>query len=119
HARSSSSKTRPSSTACWRSAPRRPRSEPTGCSARPTTVSASSHEPARRHAVARAGLSPDEPPLADADLVTSYCQDPLFERYLTTPWPYSHDDAEAFLGVFVPESWASGAELTWAIRSTP
>ena len=59
----------------------------------------------------------DEPTLADADLVAEYCRDPLFERYLTTPWPYSRADAEAFLGVFVPESWASGTELTWAIRA--
>ena len=58
----------------------------------------------------------DEPAMADADLVTRYCQDPLFERYLTTPWPYTRADAEAFLGVHVPDSWASGSELTWAIR---
>lgn len=58
----------------------------------------------------------DLPIPADADLVARYCQDPLFERYLTTPWPYSHADAEAFLGTYVPESWASGVELTWALR---
>jgi RimJ/RimL family protein N-acetyltransferase len=58
----------------------------------------------------------DEPRWADADLVTRYCQDPLFERYLTTPWPYTRADADEFLGRFVPESWATGAELTWAIR---
>ena len=61
----------------------------------------------------------DEPTLADADRVAEYCRDPLFERYLTTPWPYSRADADAFLGVFVPESWASGTELTWAIRRAP
>lgn len=60
----------------------------------------------------------DEPRLRDADLVTRYCQDPLFEQYLTTPWPYTRGDAEIFLGVHVPESWASGTELTWAIRAT-
>lgn len=59
----------------------------------------------------------DEPVLADADLVTRYCQDPLFEQYLTTPWPYTRSDAEVFLGMHVPESWASGMELTWAIRT--
>jgi len=58
----------------------------------------------------------DLPTPADAELVTHYCQDPLFERYLTTPWPYSRSDADAFLGTHVPESWASGVELTWAIR---
>jgi len=61
----------------------------------------------------------DVPTWADAELVTRYCQDPLFERYLTTPWPYTRADAEAFLGTFVPEAWATGAELTWAIRHTP
>ncbi|MDR6904702.1 RimJ/RimL family protein N-acetyltransferase [Agromyces sp. 3263] len=63
-----------------------------------------------------ARLTLDEPRLADAELVTEYCQDPLFERYLTTPWPYTRADADAFLGSYVPESWASGRELTWAIR---
>ncbi|WP_448809304.1 GNAT family N-acetyltransferase [Agromyces bauzanensis] len=58
----------------------------------------------------------DPPVRADAELVTRYCQDPLFERYLTTPWPYTRADAEAFLGAHVPESWASGNELTWALR---
>lgn len=58
----------------------------------------------------------DEPVFADADLVTRYCRDPQFEAYLTTPWPYTRADAETFLGVHVPESWATGAELTWAIR---
>ena len=45
-----------------------------------------------------ARLTLDEPRLADAELVTEYCQDPLFERYLTTPWPYTRADADAFLG---------------------
>ncbi len=58
----------------------------------------------------------DAPQWADAELVTRYCQDPLFERYLTTPWPYTRADADEFLGRFVPEAWATGAELTWAIR---
>lgn len=61
----------------------------------------------------------DLPVPADAELVTTYCQDPLFEQYLTTPWPYTRADADAFLGVHVPESWASGDELTWALRRAP
>jgi RimJ/RimL family protein N-acetyltransferase len=69
-------------------------------------------------ALRTARLVLDEPKPADADLVTAYCQDPLFERYLTTPWPYSRADADAFLGEFVPESWAIGSELTWAVRSS-
>lgn len=58
----------------------------------------------------------DTPKWADAELITRYCQDPLFERYLTTPWPYTRADADEFLGRYVPEAWATGAELTWAIR---
>ena len=70
-------------------------------------------------AIRTARLVLDLPTSADAELVTHYCQDPLFERYLTTPWPYSRADAEAFLGTYVPDSWASGIELTWAIRHEP
>jgi len=70
-------------------------------------------------AIHTARLVLDLPTSADAGLVTHYCQDPLFERYLTTPWPYSRADAEAFLGTYVPDSWASGIELTWAIRHEP
>jgi RimJ/RimL family protein N-acetyltransferase len=70
----------------------------------------------RTVAIRTARLVLDVPTFADAELVTHYCQDPLFERYLTTPWPYSRADAEAFLGTYVPDSWASGIELTWAIR---
>jgi RimJ/RimL family protein N-acetyltransferase len=52
----------------------------------------------------------------DIDDITSYCQDPLFERYLTTPWPYERRDAESFVQDLVPRRWASGDEFTWAIR---
>jgi RimJ/RimL family protein N-acetyltransferase len=55
---------------------------------------------------------------SDAELITRYCQDPLFEQYLTTPWPYTRADADAFLGEHVPASWANGRELTWALRRT-
>ena len=58
----------------------------------------------------------DQPMPYDAEAVTRHCQDPVFEQYLTTPWPYTRADADAFLGVHVPESWATGAELTWALR---
>jgi len=55
---------------------------------------------------------------SDAELITQYCQDPLFEQVLTTPWPYTRADADAFLGEHVPVSWANGSELTWALRRT-
>lgn len=54
--------------------------------------------------------------LGDADAIVEYCQDPLFERFLTTPWPYRREHAEGFIGEVVPEGWASGREATWAIR---
>ena len=47
-------------------------------------------------ALRTARLVLDRPVLADAELVTRYCQDPIFERYLTTPWPYTPADAESF-----------------------
>lgn len=51
------------------------------------------------------------PTLDDVDAITRYCQDPLFERYLTTPWPYSGPGnlASARDGSH-PDSWH--AELT-------
>ncbi|GAA1515126.1 RimJ/RimL family protein N-acetyltransferase [Agromyces terreus] len=59
----------------------------------------------------------DLPVPADADVVTRACQDPLFESVLTTPWPYERRHADAFLGEHVPKGWATGGELTWAIRA--
>ena len=58
----------------------------------------------------------DQPSGADVDAITEYCQDPLFERFLTTPWPYRRADAEFFVHDFVPTGWASDRELTWALR---
>ena len=56
--------------------------------------------------------------LTDADVpaITEYCQDPLFEKYLTIPWPYSQADAEFFVREIAIGGWARGDELTWAIR---
>jgi RimJ/RimL family protein N-acetyltransferase len=61
----------------------------------------------------------DTPVQDDAERVYEYCQDPLFERFLTTPWPYSRVDAHYFVSTFVPDGWATGKELTWALRSAP
>jgi len=55
------------------------------------------------------------PTAADVDAITRYCQDPLFEHYLTTPWPYGRADAVAFVDA-VARWWAEGRECTWAIR---
>jgi RimJ/RimL family protein N-acetyltransferase len=58
----------------------------------------------------------DLPTIDDVDLTTEYCQDPLFEKYLTTPWPYTRDDALGFFLDIVPGAWRRGTEFTWAIR---
>ena len=55
------------------------------------------------------------PTAADVDAITRYCQDPLFEQYLTTPWPYGRADAVAFVDA-VARRWAEGSEFTLGIR---
>lgn len=66
----------------------------------------------------RAGpLTLDQPGEGDIDRIAEYCQDPLFERFLTIPWPYERQHSEHFVTVFVPNGWASGDELTWALRT--
>jgi RimJ/RimL family protein N-acetyltransferase len=59
----------------------------------------------------------DLPTPADIDLVTEYCQDPIFEKYMLTPWPYRRADAERFVGRVIPILWEDDAEYTWAIRA--
>lgn len=57
------------------------------------------------------------PTLDDVDAITRYCQDPLFERYLTTPWPYVRADAEGYVEA-VAARWANATEeFNWAIRT--
>ena len=51
----------------------------------------------------------------DVDDITRYCQDPLFEQFLTTPWPYSRSDAEWFVDA-VARWWDEGSEYTLGIR---
>ncbi|PWC04821.1 GNAT family N-acetyltransferase [Agromyces badenianii] len=58
----------------------------------------------------------DLPVELDIELVARYCRDPVFLRFLTTPWPYTIDHARSFLTEYVPEAWASCDELTWALR---
>ena len=56
------------------------------------------------------------PVSSDRDRMTQYCRDPLFEKFMTLPWPYELRHAEFFVGTVVPKGWASGDDLTWAIR---
>jgi len=58
----------------------------------------------------------DQPTVADADRIAEYCQDPPFERYMATPWPYRRLDAVHFVQRVAPAGWSTGMEETWAIR---
>jgi RimJ/RimL family protein N-acetyltransferase len=58
----------------------------------------------------------DQPTLDDVDVITAYCQDPVFEEYMVTPWPYVRKNAEVFVGTLVPQWWAQDSEYTWALR---
>lgn len=67
----------------------------------------------------RAGsLLLDQPLAADIDAIARYCQDPVFERFMTLPWPYARKDAEFFVHEYVPGGWSRGDEVTWAIRES-
>lgn len=54
----------------------------------------------------------------DIDAITEYCSEPVFEHFMTTPWPYERHHAEWFVTVGVPEGWSTGNEWTWAIRTS-
>jgi RimJ/RimL family protein N-acetyltransferase len=58
----------------------------------------------------------DQPREQDVDAIFEYCQDPLFERYMTVPWPYTRADAESFVRDSVPNGRANGTEETFALR---
>ena len=58
----------------------------------------------------------DQPTETDISSIAEYCQDPVFERYLTLPWPYERKDAEFFVHEYVLRGWESGSEVTWALR---
>lgn len=70
-------------------------------------------EPVTLHAGA---LVLDQPTSDDIPLITRYCQDPLFERFMTLPWPYRQEHAEYFVNEYVPGGWTRGDEVTWAMR---
>jgi RimJ/RimL family protein N-acetyltransferase len=58
----------------------------------------------------------DLPVESDKPAIIEYCQDPIFERFLTVPWPYQPKDADFFVDELIPQGWESGTELTWALR---
>jgi RimJ/RimL family protein N-acetyltransferase len=61
----------------------------------------------------------DQPTERDIAAITEYCQDPLFEHVLTTPWPYQQRHARAYVMEHVQTSWANETEFTWALRTAP
>jgi len=63
-----------------------------------------------------ARLRLDSPSTADRARIVEYCSDPVFERFLTLPWPYRERDADVFLNRLVPDGWESDREYTWALR---
>ncbi len=58
----------------------------------------------------------DAPQSSDLDAIVEYCRDPLFERFMTLPWPYEPQHASFFIDQLAPNGWASGDELTWVLR---
>ncbi|NQX11074.1 GNAT family N-acetyltransferase [Microbacteriaceae bacterium VKM Ac-2855] len=56
------------------------------------------------------------PVASDVDAITAACQEPIFERFMTTPWPYERRHAESFVAELVPDGWHTETELTWALR---
>ncbi len=63
-----------------------------------------------------ARLTLDQPTDADVDTIAGYCTEPVFERFMLTPWPYRREDAVGFVDHYVPDGWADDSEWTWAIR---
>lgn len=68
-------------------------------------------------ALATPRLVLDQPTAADIPLIAEYCGDPLFERFMNTPWPYERKHAEQFVEQYVPIGWEDDREYTWALRA--
>jgi len=58
----------------------------------------------------------DQPVAADRELIAEFCRDPLFEKYMTLPWPYELKHADYFIDKVAPGGWDTDSEYTWAIR---
>ncbi len=67
-------------------------------------------------ALRTARLVLDQPTVDDVELTTEYCQDPLFKRFMVTPWPYTREDAVGFFVDYVPRAWERNREFSWALR---
>ena len=51
----------------------------------------------------------------DVETVLRAGSDPAVQRWTLVPAPYTRADAEDFVSRYVPQSWADGAELVWAV----
>jgi RimJ/RimL family protein N-acetyltransferase len=71
----------------------------------------------RPYVLEDAELRLDQPGPDDVAAITEHCQDPIFERFLTLPWPYRIGDAHYFVEEHVPRGWSNGNEFTWAVRA--
>ena len=60
----------------------------------------------------------DQPTASDVDDIATYCVDPVFEHFMTTPWPYEREHAVSFVEEYVPGGWERGDEWTWAVRES-
>ncbi|OII59812.1 GNAT family N-acetyltransferase [Streptomyces sp. CC53] len=50
----------------------------------------------------------------DAEDVRAACQDPDLQRWIPLPAPYRRQEAEDFVGRYVPEAWRADTEYTFA-----
>ncbi|MFE0193459.1 GNAT family N-acetyltransferase [Streptomyces sp. NPDC058989] len=58
-------------------------------------------------------LRPFEP--SDAPAVHAACQEPDIPRWTSVPSPYSHRDAEQFVGAIAPEGWRDDTSYNFAV----
>ena len=57
------------------------------------------------------------PTTSDVDRISEVCADPEVARWTTVPSPYTRDEAERFVTVFVPDGWRDEKVFTWAVRA--
>lgn len=62
------------------------------------------------------GLELSEPTADDLDAITVEANDSQVGRFTTLPIPYRRSDAEHFVSVLVPQTWADGGGL-WVLRT--
>jgi RimJ/RimL family protein N-acetyltransferase len=56
-------------------------------------------------------------PLSEPDIPAVYaaCQDPEIQRWTTVPSPYRPQDAEEFVGQYVPKGWSEDTAYTFGL----